>query len=99
MAADFERSNWRMQLYLQAEPAILVFEDSDPQFLVKKDIEKEVFSVPLSFGFLWSPLITPAWKADIPLTFWLGVEVNSFMLNFNSESFGEILADDDTFGS
>ena len=95
MAADFERSNWRMQLYLQAEPAILVFEDSDPQFLVKKDIEKEVFSVPLSFGFLWSPLITPAWKADIPLTFWLGVEVNSFMLNFNSESFGEILADDD----
>ena len=95
MAADFERSNWRMQLYLQAEPAILVFEDSDPQFLVKKDIEKEVFSVPLSFGFLWSPLITPAWKADIPLTFWLGVEVNSFMLNFNSESFGEILSDDD----
>ena len=54
MAADFERSNWRMQLYLQAEPTILVFEDSDPQFLVKKDIEKELFSVPLSFGFLCS---------------------------------------------
>ena len=53
MAADFERSNWRMQLYLQAEPAVLVFEDSDPQFLVKKDIEEEIFTVPLSFGFLW----------------------------------------------
>ncbi len=95
MAADFERSNWRMQLYLQAEPAILVFEDSDPQFLVKKDIEKEVFAVPLSLGFLWSPLITPGWKADIPFTIWLGVELNTFLMNFNAEGFGELFADDD----
>ncbi|WP_290744008.1 hypothetical protein [Fibrobacter sp. UBA4309] len=94
MAADFERSNWRMQLYLQAEPAVLVFEDSDPQFLVKKDIEEEIFTVPLSFGFLWSPLITPAWKADIPFTLWLGLEVNTFLMNFNAAGFGEVLADD-----
>ena len=95
MAADFERSNWRMQLYLQTEPAILVFEDSDPQFLIDKDIKEEVFAVPLSLGFLWSPLITPAWKADIPFTLWLGVEVNSFILNFNAAGFGEVLANDD----
>ena len=94
MAADFERSNWRMQLYLQAEPAVLVFEDSDPQFLVKKDIEEEIFTVPLSFGSLWSPLITPAWKADIPFTLWLGLEVNTFLMNFNAAGFGEVLADD-----
>lgn len=102
-AADFERSNWRMQLYLQAEPAILVFEDSDPQFLVDKDskkglvtreIDEEMFTVPLSMGFLWSPLITPFWKADIPFTLWLGAELNTFIFNFNSKNFGDILSDD-----
>ena len=75
-AADFERSNWRTQLYLQGEPAFLVFEDKNPE-LLDKAIDKEVLTIPLSVGFLWSPLITPAWKADIPFTFWLGLEVNS----------------------
>lgn len=102
-AADYERSNWRMQLYLQAEPAILNFEDSDPQFLVEKDskkglvprhIDEDIFAVPLSLGFLWSPLITPFWKADIPLTIWLGVELNTFIFNFNSQGFGDIMSND-----
>lgn len=102
-AADFERSNWRMQLYLQGEPAFLKFEDSDPQFLVEKDskkglvtreIDEEVLTVPLSLGFLWSPLITPFWKADVPFTFWLGVELNTFIFNFNSQKFGDILSND-----
>ena len=76
MAADFERSNWRTQLYLQGEPAFLVFEDEDPE-LLNKPIDEEVFTVPLSIGYLWSPLITPFAKADIPFTVWLGIEVNS----------------------
>ena len=42
-AADFERSNWRQQFYLQAEPAFLVFEDKDPE-LLNKPIDKDVFS-------------------------------------------------------
>lgn len=75
-AADFERSNWRTQFYLQGEPAFLVFEDKDPE-LLNKPIDKEVFTVPLSVGYLWSPLITPLAKADIPFTIWLGLEVNS----------------------
>jgi len=93
-AADFERSNWRTQLYLQIEPAFLEFEDSDPQLLVNKKIDEELFTMPLSFGFLWSPLITPWGKADIPFTFWLGAEVNTFIFNFNSQGFGDVLADD-----
>ena len=43
-AADFERSNWRTQFYLQGEPAFLVFEDKDPE-LLNKPIDKEVFTV------------------------------------------------------
>lgn len=75
-AADFERSNWRTQLYLQGEPAFLVFEDKDPE-LLDNPIDEEVLTIPASVGFLWSPLITPIAKADIPFTLWLGLEVNS----------------------
>ena len=75
-AADFERSNWRGQIYLQAEPAFVHFESEKPQ-LLKKPIDKEVLTIPMSAGFLFSPLYTPLFKADIPFTFWLGAEVNS----------------------
>lgn len=75
-AADFERSNWRTQLYLQGEPAYLKFEDKDPE-LLKNPIDEEVLTIPVSIGYLWSPLITPFAKADIPFTVWLGLEVNS----------------------
>lgn len=95
LAADYERSNWRMQLYLQAEPAILSFEDSDPQYLVEKEIKEDLFTVPLSLGFLWSPLITPLGKADIPFTLWIGAEINAIVFNFNSQGFGEIRSGDD----
>ncbi|MCQ2122826.1 MAG: hypothetical protein MJZ25_01440 [Fibrobacter sp.] len=74
-AADYERSNWRQQLYLQAEPAFLNFKGDNE--LLDKGINADVLTVPLSVGYLWSPLITPAWKADIPFTIWLGLEVNS----------------------
>ena len=81
-AADFERSNWHTQIYLQGEPAFLKFEDKNPE-LLNDPIDKEVMTIPLSVGFLWSPLITPFYKADIPFTIWLGMEVNSIQ-------FGEI---------
>lgn len=74
-AADFERSNWRTQLYVQGEPAFLNFKGDNA--LLDEGIDAEVMTVPISAGALWSPLITPFWKADIPFTFWLGVEVNS----------------------
>ena len=77
-AADFERSNWRTQLYLQAEPAFLNFKVDKSKTLMNQSIDRDVLTFPLAFGALWSPLITPAWKADIPFTLWLGVEVNSF---------------------
>ena len=83
-AADFERSNWRTQLYVQAEPAFLNFKgDND---LLDDGIDTEVLTVPVSAGFLWSPLITPAWKADIPFTLWLGLEVNSFQMGTIEDS-------------
>ena len=75
-AADFERSNWRAQIYLQAEPAFIQFESKNPQ-LLKEPLDKEILSIPVSAGFLFSPLYTPLFKADIPFTFWLGAEVNS----------------------
>ena len=75
-AADFERSNWRAQMYLQAEPAFVHFESENPQ-LLKKPIDKEILTVPMSVGFLFSPLYTPLFKADIPFTIWLGAEMNS----------------------
>jgi hypothetical protein len=79
-AADFERINWRSQLYLQAEPAFLNFKadkSKNKNLLLDNGVDAEVLTVPVSVGFLWSPLITPFWKADIPFTIWLGAEVNS----------------------
>ena len=75
-AADFERSNWRAQMYLQAEPAFVHFESDKPQ-LLKEPIDEERLTVPMSVGFLFSPVYTPLFKADIPFTIWLGAEVNS----------------------
>lgn len=77
-AADFERSNWRTQLYLQGEPAFLNFQGDNK--LLDDGIDTDVFTVPVSVGALWSPLITPFWKADIPFTLWLGLEVNSIQM-------------------
>lgn len=85
-AADFERSNWRSQVYLQAEPAFLNFEADSTKTLLDKGVDAEVLTVPLSVGFLWSPLITPFWKADIPFTLWLGVEVNSIQFGTVEDS-------------
>ncbi|OWU99483.1 hypothetical protein [Fibrobacter sp. UWR2] len=89
-AADFERSNWRSQIYLQAEPAFIEFEAQNPQ-LLKEPLDKEIFTVPLSAGFLFSPLYTPLFKADIPFTIWLGAEVNSIQ-------FREIASDPEYWG-
>jgi len=74
-AADFERSNWHTQLYVQAEPAFLNFKGDNG--ILTDGIDADITTVPISVGALWSPLITPFWKADIPFTLWLGLEVNS----------------------
>lgn len=76
-AADFERINWRTQLYLQGEPAYLTFKADKKKTLLDDGIDAKLLTVPVSVGALWSPLITPFWKADIPFTLWLGAEVNS----------------------
>lgn len=83
-AADFERSNWHTQLYLQGEPAFLNFKGGNE--LLNDGIDTDIFTVPVSAGFLWSPLITPFWKADIPFTLWLGLEVNSFQMGTIEDS-------------
>ncbi|PWJ66313.1 hypothetical protein SAMN05720473_10248 [Fibrobacter sp. UWB15] len=76
-AADFERINWRTQLYLQGEPAYLKFKADKDKTLLNDGIDTKLLTIPVSVGALWSPLITPFWKADIPFTLWLGLEVNS----------------------
>lgn len=83
-AADFERSNWRTQLYVQGEPAFLNFKGENG--ILDEGIDAEVMTVPISAGALWSPLITPFWKADIPFTIWLGVEVNSIQFGTIEDS-------------
>ena len=87
-AADFERINWRTQLYLQGEPAFLKFKaDKDKdKTLLDDGIDTKLLTIPASVGFLWSPLITPFWKADIPFTLWLGAEVNSFQIGTIEDS-------------
>ena len=85
-AADFERSNWRTQLYLQGEPAFLNFKADKNKTLLDEGVDADVFTVPVSVGLLWSPLITPFWKADIPFTIWLGAEVNSFQFGTIEDS-------------
>lgn len=76
-AADFERSNWRTQTYFQVEPYSKV-QFTGTGELLDDPIDTELWTIPLSLGFLWSPLFTPAFKLDIPLTIWLGIEASSF---------------------
>ena len=85
-AADFERINWRTQLYLQGEPAFVKFKADKKKTLLDDGINADVLTVPVSFGALWSPLITPFWKADIPFTLWLGAEVNGFQFGTIEDS-------------
>ncbi len=85
-AADFERINWRTQLYLQGEPAFLKFKADKDKTLLDEGINTKLLTIPASVGFLWSPLITPFWKADIPFTLWLGAEVNSFQIGTIEDS-------------
>lgn len=85
-AADFERSNWRSQLYLQAEPAFLTFKADAKKTLLNDGVDAELLTVPLSVGALWSPQITPFWKADLPFTIWLGLEVNSIQFGTIEDS-------------
>ena len=85
-AADFERSNWRTQLYLQGEPAFLNFKADKSNTLLDDGVDADVLTIPVSVGALWSPLITPFWKADIPFTLWLGIEVNSIQFGTIEDS-------------
>ncbi len=80
--ADFERSNWHTQTFFQVEPYTPIHFEGQGQYLTEK-IDEEVTTVPMSLGFLFSPLFTPVFKADIPFTIWLGAQFGEFQ-------FGEI---------
>lgn len=92
-AADFERSNWHTQTFFRVEPYTpITFEGTrnyqpDPEEL---SIHEDVLTVPMSLGFLFSPLFTPLYKADIPFTVWLGAEFGEFQ-------FGDIASGDSLF--
>lgn len=81
-AADFERSNWHTQTFFQVEPYTPISFEGEGQLLTEK-IDEDVLTVPMSLGFLFSPLFTPLYKADLPFTVWLGAEFGEFQ-------FGEI---------
>lgn len=84
--ADFERSNWHTQLYLQVEPYTPIKFDGKGQYL-NDPVKETVNTVPLSLGYIFNPLFTPLFKADIPITFWLGGEIGEFQ-------FGDISSND-----
>lgn len=71
-AADFEKSNLRAQVYLGATP----YYPTDFTATGGPDLKAKTL-VPLQAGFLWNPLFSPAYKLDIPLTFWIGGEVGN----------------------
>lgn len=73
-AADFIKSNWRSQVYLGVTPwSPTTFTPS-----TSLDTLEDKPLVPLTLGFVFNPFFTPLYKADIPITFWLGFEVGSF---------------------
>ncbi len=80
--ADFERSKWHTQTFFEVEPYTPIHFEGEGQYLNEK-IDEDVLTVPLSLGFLFNPLFTPLFKADIPFTLWLGAEFGEFQ-------FGEI---------
>lgn len=80
--ADFERSNWHTQTFFGVEPYTPIHFEGSGQYLNEK-IDEDVLTVPMSLGFLFSPLFTPLYKADLPFTIWLGAEFGEFQ-------FGEI---------
>ncbi|MCK9181969.1 MAG: hypothetical protein M0P13_03695 [Fibrobacteraceae bacterium] len=78
-SADFERSNWHTQTYLQVEPYTPITFKGNGQYL-NENIDETVNVVPVSLGFLFSPLFTPLFKADIPFTIFLGGEIGEFQM-------------------
>jgi len=73
-AADFVKSNVRAQLYMGVVPYYRT--DFYPDH--NRRVLKDQTVVPLNAGILWSPLFTPAYKLDIPLTFWIGFELSNW---------------------
>ncbi len=71
-AADFLKSQWRTQLYTGITPYYTQeFSVSGAPAIDAKQ------TLPVHAGFLISPLFTPAYKLDLPLTVWLGAEVGN----------------------
>lgn len=71
-AADFEKSNVRAQIYFGAIPYYQMdFQATGVQSLNDKQV------VPLQMGVLVSPLFSPLFKLDLPLTIWLGFEAGN----------------------
>ena len=83
--ADFERSNWHTQTFFQVEPYTPISFEGEGQYLTEK-IDEEVYTVPMSVGFLFNPIFTPLFKADVPFTIWLGAQFGEFQ--FGSISSG-----------
>ena len=72
-SADFEKSNLRAQVYVDVVPYYpIAFDATGASSLSKQN------TLPLSGGVLFSPLITPAYKFDLPFTVWLGVEAGNW---------------------
>lgn len=80
--ADFERSRWHTQTFFGVEPYTPITFEGSGQYLTEK-IDEDVLTVPMSLGFLFNPVFTPLFKADLPFTLWLGAEFGEFQ-------FGEI---------
>lgn len=80
--ADFERSRWHTQTFFGVEPYTPITFEGSGQYLTD-EINEDVLTVPMSLGFLFNPVFTPFFKADLPFTIWLGAEFGEFQ-------FGEI---------
>ncbi len=97
-AADFEKTDWRSQLYVQVSP-------HDPWTMKGQSENRSSLSlaaegIPVTGGILISPLITPFAKADIPFTVWIGGEVAGFRMgDLASSKFPVDSLDIDSTGS
>ena len=90
LAADYDHTSWKSQLYVQVSPY-------DPLSMYGQgtkisDATFEAKGVPLTGGFLWNPLYNPLFKVDIPLSFWIGAELGSYRFGDMGSISGEKLS-------
>lgn len=72
IAADFDNTSLRWQLYISTIPYHTM------EFTDTSGTHEMTTTPPASIGLAFNPLLTPIFKADVPFYMWLGAELGEF---------------------